>query len=234
MTDETAPTTDTTADTASAAPDAAATDTTLLGGAGADASGDEASAGTGDAEGKSEAGDGEGDAAADVSDVVPDKYDLSAGEGVALDTDALAIAEPIFRELGLSNDKAQKLTDAYAQIVGKVTERVQGDQSALIAEQRKAWAAEAQADEEIGGKHWQDSISASAKALDALGAPAGSPFRQLLDDSGLGNHPEMIRMFVKIGKAVGEDPSFIDTSSRTPAKRDSSDILYPDDKPKGA
>ncbi|WP_375272053.1 hypothetical protein [Sphingomonas sp.] len=150
----------------------------------------------------------------------PEAYDLKAPEGMTLDTDALAIAEPVLRDLNLTNEQAQKLTDAYGQILPKLAERYQAQQTTQITEQRAAWAAEAKADPEIGGANWDASIAASAKALDRLGAPAGSPFRALLNDSGLGNHPEMIRMFAKIGKSIGEDADFVSSSARQPQSRE--------------
>lgn len=163
----------------------------------------------------------------------PEAYDLKPPEGSTLDTDALAIAEPVLREMGLTNDQAQKLTDAYAQIVPKVAERMQSEQTAQITAQRKEWADEAKADEEIGGANWNASITASAKALDRLGAPAGSPFRELLNVTGLGNHPEMIRIFARMGNAIGEDTDFV-RGEAAPTEKNAARILYPNDKPKGA
>lgn len=163
----------------------------------------------------------------------PEAYDLKPPEGATLDTDALAIAEPVLREMGLTNEQAQKLTDAYAQIVPKVAERMQSEQTAQITAQRKEWADEAKADPEIGGANWNASITASAKALDRLGAPAGSPFRELLNVTGLGNHPEMIRIFAKMGNAIGEDTDFV-RGEAAPTEKNAARILYPNDKPKGA
>ena len=95
------------------------------------------------------------------------------------------------------------------------------------------WLAEAKADEEIGGGKWDESISTSAKGLDNLGFPKGSPFRIFLSESGLGNHPEMIRAFARVGKAIGEDGDFVraDPAAQVtnPAR-----ILYPNNPPKGA
>lgn len=154
----------------------------------------------------------------------PEAYDLKMPEGMTLDADALAIAEPIFREMNLDNEGAQKLTDAYAKIAPQIAERAitadRAAQQSAIVEQRAAWAAEAKADPEIGGANWTASVEASAKALERLGAPAGSPFRVLLNDSGLGNHPEMIRMFAKIGKAIGEDTDFVSSSAREATTRE--------------
>ncbi len=157
----------------------------------------------------------EGDAAPAM--VAPEAYDLKAPEGMDFDADALAIAEPIFREMNLDNESAQKLTTAYAQIAPQIAEKAvtadRAAQEAAVVAGRKAWADEAKADPEIGGANWDASIAASARALDRLGAPKGSPFRELLNASGLGNHVEMIRMFANVGKAIGEDPSFVDAKT---------------------
>lgn len=164
--------------------------------------------------------DGEGEKGEDQPAGAPEAYELKAPEGMDFDTEAMALAEPVLRELNLDNAQAQKLVDAYSQIVPKIGERIQAQQAADIAAQRKAWVEEARADPEIGGANWDASIAASAKALDQLGAPKGSPFRDLLNVSGLGNHPEMIRMFAKVGKAIGEDPVFISANTAAPKTRE--------------
>lgn len=148
----------------------------------------------------------------------PETYEIKPPEGMELDGDALALAEPVFRDLGLTNDQAQKLTDAYVQISAQAGTRAVEAQQTEIATQRKAWLDEAKADPEIGGAQWDASLETAGKALDRLGAPAGSQFRELLNATGLGNHPDMVRMFVKIGKSVGEDADFVPARTDTGAK----------------
>ncbi len=164
----------------------------------------------------------------------PEAYDLKAPEGMDFDSEAMALAEPVMRELNLDNAQAQKLVDVYSQMAPKFGERLVAQQQAAIVAERKAWLEEAKADPEIGGANWDASIAASAKALDRLGAPAGSPFRDLLNVTGLGNHPEMVRILANAGKAIGEDPDFISSSGGHQPKADAAETLYPNDKPKGA
>jgi hypothetical protein len=57
-------------------------------------------------------------------------------------------------------------------------------------------------DQEFGGEKLSENLSVAKKALDAFGTPE---LRKLLDDSGLGNHPEVIRMMYRAGKAISED-----------------------------
>lgn len=217
--------------------DANATGDTNAAAAAGDGGGDESTILGGGSEGAegapqgSEADAGGGEAAAPEGP--PEAYDLTAPEGLTLDAETLAEADPVFRELGLTNDAANKLIPVAA----KFAERVQAQtaaaaQEALTAEvtaQRKAWAQEAQADPEIGGANWDATLDMSAKALDALGYPKGSPFRKFLTASGLGNHPEMIRAMRKVGELVSEDGDFVRSDAGAPVKKSREEVLYPND-----
>lgn len=194
----------------------------------------------GDSKGEegSEAGaeEGEGGDEAAASEGPPEAYELTPPDGMDLDAETLAEADPIFRELGLSNDAAQKLIP----VAGKFAERIatqtrEASEQAMITEvvaQRKAWAKEARDDAEIGGANWDETVELSAKALDALGYPKGSPFRNFLTDTGLGNHPEMIRAMRTVGELTGEDGDFVRGDTGALVKPDRLSALYPNDVPK--
>jgi len=156
----------------------------------------------------------------------PEAYDLTAPEGMTLDKEAMDAAVPIFREIGLSNEDAQKLMPVASQFAQKIADGLNQQILTQVAVDRKAWLDEAKADAEIGGANWDKSVSTAAVALDKLGYPKGSKFRTLLDDSGLGNNPEMIRAFKRIGEVIGEDASFArgDTNS---AKKTDAELFYP-------
>jgi hypothetical protein len=173
----------------------------------------------------------DGDAAA--VEGPPEAYDLAV-DGMDIDGEMLAAADPVLRELGLSNDNARKLVPLAAQMVERA-----GDAALqhIVAEgnaQRKAWLDAAQADADIGGANWDGSIHLAAKGLDALGFvkgdPAknieGHPFRQALEATGFGNHPDMIRVFKFIGEQLGEDGEFVRADASTAAKTDVVTRLY--------
>lgn len=168
----------------------------------------------------------------DSESSVPDAYQLTAPEGLTLDPVAIELATPVFRELGLSNEQANKLMPVAGQFAQGLLDRHQRQMLGQIQADRKAWLDSARTDPEIGGQHWPKTIGTAAKALDALGFTKGSPFRVLLDESGLGNHPEMIRAFQRVGKAIGED-GFERSSGIHHSKRDRAETLYPEDTPKG-
>lgn len=183
-----------------------------------------------------EATDATADTTTDAAAALPEKYELTAPEGLTLDDETMAEADPVFRELGLSNDAAQKLIPVAAKFGERIAAQAsQAANQAILSEvvaQRKAWATEAQTDAEIGGANWTQTTELSAKALDALGYPKGSAFRSFLTDSGLGNHPEMIRAFSRIGKMVGEDNEFVVGNPAHQQKLPREAILYPNDVPK--
>jgi hypothetical protein len=139
--------------------------------------------------------------------VLPEKYEFTV-EGFTPDPDILTAADPVLRELNLTNEQANKLAPLAQSIVEKTTASLVQQLQAGAAVQKKAWLDAFTADPEIGGTNKAQTEVLAAKALDALGYTKGHPFRQALNDSGFGNHPDMIRAFRRLGEMVGEDNSF--------------------------
>lgn len=147
----------------------------------------------------------DGDKPADKSDNkeqkqegAPEKYEFTAGEGVELDTEALKDFEPVARDLNLTNEQAQKLVDAYPKILAGVQQR----QAEAWQAQTEQWAADVKADKEIGGDKLTANLSAAQRALEQFGDPE---LKEYLDSTGLGNHPALVKAFIKVGKAMSED-----------------------------
>lgn len=155
------------------------------------------------------------------------------GEPAALSLEALSLPEgmAIDPELGkefLEFAASKKLTQEDAQGLLDLSLKLE----AKKAEQHQAavtqWAAESKADKEFGGASFDANLSLAAKALDAFGSPELS---SLLKSTGFGNHPEVIRTFVRVGKAVGED-KLVQRGTSAPVATKSSDpvSLYPNTK----
>lgn len=200
---------------------------TALGGADAEPAAD-ADTQAAETEAEAETDSAKDETGEDAAPVVPEKYELKASEGLPeLDAEAVALAEPVFKEIGLTNEQAQQLVPVAEQFAQRIAEQMEAAATANVAQQRAAWLAEAQAAEDIGGAKWSDTLVAAAKGLDALGFTKGTPFRDLLDDSGLGNHPDMIRAWLKVGRAVSEDSDFVRSGVATAGARTLADTLYP-------
>lgn len=146
----------------------------------------------------------------------PEKYVFQAGEGVELDAEALKDFEPVARELNLTNEQAQKLVDAYPKILAGVQQR----QTEAWQAQTEQWAADVKADKEVGGDKLTANLSAAQRALDQFGTPE---LREYLDGTGLGNHPELVKAFIKVGKAMSEDGVITGKES---GQRSAAEVLY--------
>ncbi|ELU1437137.1 peptidase [Providencia rettgeri] len=150
--------------------------------------------------------------------VAPEKYEFTAGEGQELDKEAIAAFEPIARELGLSNEQAQKIVDVYG---STIMPQILKQQNEAWLQQTVEWAETIKADKELGSV---ESIGNAQKAMDQFGTPE---LKQYLNDSGLGNHPELFRIFSRIGKAMSED-GFVSGSSENALS--TADVLFGDSK----
>lgn len=146
----------------------------------------------------------------------PEKYEFQAAEGVELDTEALKDFEPVARELNLTNEQAQKLVDAYPKILAGVQQR----QAEAWQAQTEQWAADVKADKEIGGDKLTTNLSAAQRALDQFGTPE---LKEYLNTTGLGNHPDLVKTFVKIGKAMSEDGM---VTGGNDGQRSAAEVLY--------
>ena len=161
--------------------------------------------------------------------VIPEAYELTAPEGMTIDADLLTEATPIFKEAGLSNEQAQAILPAAKSLVEKTQQSTVQNLIDAGNQQRKAWLDAAKADDKIGGANWDASLHSAGRALDALGHAEGSEFRTALNETGFGNHPEMIRIFARIGEMVGEDGHFVRADAGAPVNEPAWKRLYPND-----
>lgn len=136
----------------------------------------------------------------------PIVYDFTAPEGVELDASAVERFKAVAGDLKLPPDSAQKVVDLYADIRKSETE--------AFAKQVETWGEETKADKEFGGDKLPESLAAARKVIDQFGTPE---FKSLLDSSGMGNHPEVVKLLAKVGKAISED-GFIRGAPKSPAK----------------
>lgn len=148
---------------------------------------------------------------------VPEKYEFKMPEGVDLDTAAADEFSAIAKELKLSQADAQRIADVATKMQQKQAEA----QVATV----KGWADQCKTDKEFGGDNLEQNMSVARKAIDTFGSPE---LKALLNTSGLGNHPEVVRFAFKAGKAISED-TFVKAGARVPTPESSLEKrLYPD------
>jgi hypothetical protein len=128
--------------------------------------------------------------------VVPEKYaDFTLPEGFELDTAVAEKAKGVFKELGLSQEKAQKLIELEANSLLE-REKAKLDEFESL---KKTWKEESI---KALGSEAEKELQKAGRAMEVLG---GAELRQILKDSGLEFHPAMVKLFINAGKALSPD-----------------------------
>ena len=125
----------------------------------------------------------------------PEAYEeFNVPEGMELDEELSVTATKTFRDEGFTQEQSQKIVDLYADKMKSMTDEYQQTIS--------AWQSESRSDSEYGGNSFNANIGVAGKAIEQFATPA---FNKMLEETGMGNHPEMIRLLVNVGKQLGED-----------------------------
>lgn len=134
----------------------------------------------------------------------PEKYENFKGEdGVEFDAEQLKGFTDVARELGLSQEKAQKLFGAMMPTARDyLTQNLQA--------QTKEWAKATMSDPEVGGADFKAKQGVASAAYKQWATPE---LRNLLNSAGLGNHPEVVRLFYRIGKGMQQDSGVAGSAS---------------------
>ena len=201
MSDETAETTVLTSET----PVAATVETPAV----------EAAAATSEAEGEVKT---EGEAEKPVG--APEAYtDFAFADGLVADPELMGEFTPLATELNLSQEQAQKLVDIASKMMLKQATAGQDAYKATTA----GWTEASKSDKEFGGAKFDASIVMAQRALNSFATPE---LKEALNSTGLGNHPEMIRLMVRIGSAMKEDGLVTGSTPTTTVVKSKAEILY--------
>lgn len=151
--------------------------------------------------------------------VVPEKYELKLPEGSKLEATHVEKIATYAKERGLSQEDAQKELDRDHLTVSDYVNK----QQEYLKQTQSAWVQMAKSDKEIGGQGFDKNLESAKRVVNRFGTDA---FKRELDATGLGNHPELIRVFSRIGKMMSEDQLVIPGSQQTTGKKALEDIFY--------
>lgn len=149
--------------------------------------------------------------------VAPEKYDLKLSDGSHLSAKALDRIASFSKEQGLSQDEAQALV-----------QKQETEAKTIVEEESKQWQSETQADKELGGEKFKNTIELAHRAMKATASPK---LQKMLEDRGGIHHPEVIRHFYNLGKMMGED-KLVSGSIVVGAQKSLAERLYPNSKEK--
>ena len=139
-------------------------------------------------------------------------YEFKVPDDMSLNEEVADKFKTIAKESKLAPDAAQKVVDLYAGL-----EKARAE--AFIAQVAK-WGEEVKADKELGTP---ENLAAAAKVVQELGTPE---LRDLLNSTGMGNHPVVVRFMSNVSKALSEDKIVAGRSGGNAPPRDHATILY--------
>jgi hypothetical protein len=135
-------------------------------------------------------------AAEAAKSVVPEKYaPFKLADGTEPDAETFAKWGEFAKANGFTQAQMEQVTaegmKLFSDVRQKQFETVKTD-----------WLNAAQKDSEIGEDIKKGADSAAARAFNTLATPE---LKQVMEQYGLGNHPEMLRMFFRLSKSFKED-----------------------------
>ena len=132
-------------------------------------------------------------------------------DGAQVDMEIVTEYAELAKSLGLTQEQAQGQIGFYQKV-----------QEQLIAKVSQQWAETSKADKEFGGDKFDENLAIASKAIDAFATPE---LKGLLNSTGLGNNPDMIRVFYRAGLLLKEDSVVVGEVAVT--KTDDPKLLYP-------
>lgn len=163
------------------------------------------------------------DKAPDQDDnTVPEKYTFELPEGFSLDEESNAEISALFKESNLTQAQANKLVNCHIKMMEQ-TQRVQREAYDKAVAQ---WQDKSKKDPEFGGANLKANLEIAKRGLKTYGS---DELRDILSHYNLGDHPELIRLFYKLGKNVKED-SMVEGGEQPKDTKSLGQIFYGDQK----
>ena len=124
--------------------------------------------------------------------------ELKLPEGSKLDVKRLDTFKALAKEKGWTPEDAQARLQAESDAVTNYDAQMQANMKA----QGETWVAELKKHPEIGGDKFGESAEMAKRVVAKFGSES---LKTALDSTGLGNHPGLVEMLVKIGKSMSAD-----------------------------
>lgn len=158
----------------------------------------------------------------EVKKSAPEKYSFEEIEESPLDKTFLdrivSDVEKTAKKQGLSNVEANKLLKSEHQ---KFASFVAAQQEHL-KQRTSAWAEELRNDKTFGGENFNRNSELAHRVIKTFGSEA---LIKQLKETGLGNHPELVRLMYRVGSAMSED-QFVGGAKSGGKPRTAEEILY--------
>lgn len=154
-----------------------------------------------------------------AADVKPTEVELKLPEGTLLKPETVEQIKSLAKEKNLSSEVAQELLNREHLALDSFHKQ----QVDLVEKTKQVWAEESKKDAEIGGDNFGRNLELAKRALEKFATPK---FIEEIDSSGYGNHPELIRIFSRIGKMIANDSLVMANSHGVGNAKSLEDVFY--------
>lgn len=156
----------------------------------------------------------------------PETYDLKLGEGSKLDAKAVEDIAAFAKSNGLSQDAAKALLERENANFEAYVDAVTAQQKAQLEAEQAEWIKTIETDTEIGGANAKKNMELAKRVVEKYG-PEG--FAKQLDETGLGNHPGLVKLIVRILKAANfSEDTLVAAPTAPPGERlPTTKVLFP-------
>lgn len=164
----------------------------------------------------------------------PSEYKLAKPEKSLLSDEAVKGIALFAKEQGLTQAQAQAQVDRESQILSQVRQSVASEGEAAMLKNQESWITTAKDDKEYGGAELPKNMELAKRVLKKYGTPE---FNAILEDpkqGKFGNHPELVRVLVRIGKAMSDDQLVISSAQGNNKPKSAADKLYGEGTVKGS
>jgi hypothetical protein len=158
-------------------------------------------------------------AAADGKDGGQSEFKINAPDDFILPATHLEDVTSFAKEHKIDVATAEKILARENNLVKEVL----SEQEKAHTQNIQTWINEAKADQEIGGEKLKESAEMSRRALKSFGSEG---LEKILNETGYGNHPEVLRIFSRIGRVMANDKMVKGGNETVHKEKPIEDIFY--------
>ena len=158
----------------------------------------------------------------------PEKYELKLAENSGVDASLVDKISNYAKEKGLTNEAAQELLNREVTLLTEDRQAQRDTSMEEVKAVRESWVKARKEDPEIGGDKAQESATYAQRIIEKYGTPE---LKRIFEDSGFGDHPEVVRIFARLGKAAAEDKMVFHKGMGGEDEKPMQDVFYGETSP---
>lgn len=147
------------------------------------------------------------------------EYELKLPKDSQLSVEKVSEVKEFAKTNKLTNEQAQAILERENAVIAGFKESQQAEYEA----ETKKWIDAVKSDKELGGEKFKETSEVARRAIEKLGSEA---FKKALNDTGLGNHPELIRFAYNVGKILQDDKFEEGQSFKKGGRKSTAEVLF--------